>query len=306
MNKDKHPLIDFDRIAQLPNLDYTDGDIAIHSDIRELLKKKRLPIALNAYTVAVCRQGRLQITLDDVQYDISERTLLLMPDEIIRDCVVSPDFDGGLMCMSQRIIVDSFSCNDFWDIGLELADCRTATAGEELLPVFHHYSTLLLMKIKSDNTLFRKEILQSLVKATIYELLAVQKKDSPAVGRGLIRQREVLFRRFITLLTGEKVKPRNLAWYAGCLCVSPKHLSSVCKAVSGKTAFEWISDYVLSDIRRLLRNSSKSIKEIANYLEFPSLSFFAKYVKRHTGMSPTDYRRELRNLRPDGEHDDII
>ncbi|MFR9260817.1 MAG: helix-turn-helix domain-containing protein [Bacteroides cellulosilyticus] len=47
---------------------------------------------------------------------------------------------------------------------------------------------------------------------------------------------------------------------------------------------------MVKDILYLLRNSQKSIKEIANELNFPNLSFFGKYVKQHLGMSPKQYR----------------
>lgn len=53
---------------------------------------------------------------------------------------------------------------------------------------------------------------------------------------------------------------------------------------------ELITQYMVKDILYLLRNSQKSIKEIANELNFPNLSFFGKYVKQHLGMSPKQYR----------------
>lgn len=78
--------------------------------------------------------------------------------------------------------------------------------------------------------------------------------------------------------------------YADRLCITPKYLSAVCKATTGKTASDIINRYVVEDIRRLLKQPGKSIKEIANELDFPNLSFFGKYVKKHLGTSPTQYR----------------
>ena len=56
-----------------------------------------------------------------------------------------------------------------------------------------------------------------------------------------------------------------------------------------------VNEFIIEDITELLKYSEKSIKEIANYLEFPNLSYFGKYVKAHTGMSPTQYRKHLIN-----------
>lgn len=62
------------------------------------------------------------------------------------------------------------------------------------------------------------------------------------------------------------------------------------KEVSGTDGFRTLTQYMVKDILYLLRNSQKSIKEIANELNFPNLSFFGKYVKQHLGMSPKQYR----------------
>lgn len=50
---------------------------------------------------------------------------------------------------------------------------------------------------------------------------------------------------------------------------------------------------MLTDIRYQLKYSQKSIKEVADYLDFPNISFFGKYVRNHVGCSPKEYRRRL-------------
>ena len=60
-----------------------------------------------------------------------------------------------------------------------------------------------------------------------------------------------------------------------------------------RTAFDVINEAVLTDVRYQLKYSQKSIKEIADYLDFPNISFFGKFVRRHVGCSPKEYRRRL-------------
>ena len=45
-------------------------------------------------------------------------------------------------------------------------------------------------------------------------------------------------------------------------------------------------------MRVLLKNTTKSIKEITEYMNFPNQSFLGKYFKEHVGMSPSEYRKE--------------
>ena len=102
--------------------------------------------------------------------------------------------------------------------------------------------------------------------------------------------KEYLFKDFIELITSLHPKPRRVEYYAGKLCITPKYLSSACKDCGGMTATGFIDLYVLKDIKYLLTHTSMSIKEICNELDFPNLSFFGRYVKRHFGMSPKAYR----------------
>jgi AraC-like DNA-binding protein len=84
---------------------------------------------------------------------------------------------------------------------------------------------------------------------------------------------------------------RSVKSYADELCVSPKYLTSVCQQQSNKTASQIISLAVTSRIKQLLLYSDLSIKEIAAELHFGNLSFFGKYVKKHLGQSPNNYRK---------------
>ena len=135
----------------------------------------------------------------------------------------------------------------------------------------------------------QKELIDSLIQAFLYEfhdaLERFIKLKPPTFTSG-----ENLFKEFISLLSSSYPKERMIGFYANQLYVTPKYLSAVCKEVSGQTASELITQYMVKDILYLLRNSQKSIKEIANELNFPNLSFFGKYVKQHLGMSPKQYR----------------
>ena len=62
-------------------------------------------------------------------------------------------------------------------------------------------------------------------------------------------------------------------------------------AFRGTAANEWIDDYVTLEIRVLLKNTTKPIKQIAEELNFPNQSFLGKYFKEHVGMSPSEYRK---------------
>lgn len=286
--------IDFHHIKMMKDTTYNDGDIAFLSDIRKL-PMADLPAALEMFVIIVCEHGKLQIEVNDTPYTITEKTMLTYkPQEVINNCMLSHDFKGKILCISHKVLMESFSASDFWDRGFNLMNRRIVPVKDGDIRMYNLYGELFQTKIEQANPVYMKEIIHSLVRAAIYELLSFYKEDTNEYGRGLVKQSEVLFQRFITLLSDLKVKPRNVAWYAEHLCITSKHLASICKQISGKTAFEWINEYVRMDIDNLLRNSNKSIKEIVDVLKFPTMSFFGKYVKAYSGLSPTEYRKKLR------------
>ena len=109
-----------------------------------------------------------------------------------------------------------------------------------------------------------------------------------------ISRPEAIYRGFLELLTTLPVRQRDVKWYADRLCISSKYLSKVCRMCSGRSASDWIREYVMYDIRSHLKNSSLSIKEVANRLGFSSLTFFGKSVRRWFGVSPSELRDQLR------------
>ena len=80
--------------------------------------------------------------------------------------------------------------------------------------------------------------------------------------------------------------------YADKMFLTPKHLSTMVKEVSGKTAGEWIDSLVILEAKAMLKSSEQSIQEIADELHFANQSFFGKYFKHHTGFSPKEYRKQ--------------
>lgn len=82
--------------------------------------------------------------------------------------------------------------------------------------------------------------------------------------------------------------------YASAQHLHPNYLSSVIKSKTGKTIATWIAEKTISEAKTLLQNSSISIKEITFKLGFSEAAHFSNYFKKHTGNTPAQYRKEVR------------
>lgn len=133
--------------------------------------------------------------------------------------------------------------------------------------------------------------------SAIIGLLLQEKKNSLYVNhihtsdkRVYVSRQEDLFSQFMKLLSDHITSERSITYYASQLCITPKYLSTVIKLVSGKTPTDWIREKLIDEMKYRLCHSQSTIKEIAFQLHFPNNSFFGRYFKAATGVSPARYR----------------
>lgn len=100
-----------------------------------------------------------------------------------------------------------------------------------------------------------------------------------------------LFTDFIQLVTRYAPEHHTIDFYASQLCLTPRYLSTIIRQVSGKSAKQWIDDALVTRIKIDLKHSGKSIALIAEDMNFPNSSFFTKFFKRMTGLTPTQFQQ---------------
>ena len=103
---------------------------------------------------------------------------------------------------------------------------------------------------------------------------------------------QLLYKEFMHAVLAHYRNEHGVSYYASLLGVTLPHLCSTIKHVSQKTALQIINEAIVLDAQAQLRSTSKQIKEIALELGFENVSFFAKFFKKHTGLTPKQYREE--------------
>ena len=101
----------------------------------------------------------------------------------------------------------------------------------------------------------------------------------------------MMFDRFIQLVSTYSKSGHSLSFYADRMCVTPRYLGVVIKETSGITAKEWIDRALITNAKIMLKYENIPIAQIAEDLNFPNPSFFCKFFKRITGMTPHEFRQ---------------
>ena len=250
------------------------------------------PTRLNFILMALCRRGRAQYSIDTREQQVRPGDLLFISEgHIVDNYMASPDFEC-LCIMVSTAFYHGFVQNVKNVSSLLLFSTKnpvvSLTARE--IQVYGNYYQTIREKMSDAEHHYRTQLVKALLLAMFYDMSNVIWRVEQETQKTQSRADE-LFARFIVLLGQNFRRERRVAWYAEQLCITPKYLSEIVKHVSKRTPNEWIDSYVILEIRVLLKNSTKSIKEIAEGMNFPNQSFFGKYFKEHMGVSPSEYRK---------------
>ena len=267
-----------------------DNDIVLSNHF-DVITIERLPWKLGRPLFAMCLQGSATVKVNLQEYKISSNELVtLMPDAIVHGYSFSDDFKGVMVLVSKSVAEDLLP--DITSVLPILMDFRQSPViklmPDEAKSLYDFYNFIWekLPKVYGD---YGKHELNGLLLSIFYEVLSVY-KERFAYDKFKRTRNEETFYKFYSLIEKEYCKERSVVHYADRLCISPKHLSMVVKKVSGRTASDWIDDYVILQAKQMLRSSSLTIQEVSRELNFSNQSFFGKYFKKHVGMSPSEYR----------------
>lgn len=245
------------------------------------------PFKTNMVTAQICLSGRTEGYID-LNFYISPPSSLtiILPDQILQHKYMSEDFSGLCIIMSQKFI-NSLNLGQSNSLFLSIMENPVIALSEnDLKSVITYYDMLKDAIEKVDNS-FRLETVKYLTMAFFYGTSYQFHKKNNKIEKS---KNEILVDKFITLVKGHYREERSIGFYADRLCLTPKYLSTVIKANTGRTANDWIDRYVILDAEALLKSSDMTIQQISDELNFSSQSFFGKYFKRLIGVSPTEYR----------------
>ena len=273
-------------------IDYTE-----HQIINGRSPIYKYPLRMDGLFIGLREKGVSDFSINLKEFKVGPNDLIIgSPGDLMQSTI-----NEGIY-LSQTLMVSS---NFLKEMYISLNSFMPFFAARKDHPVFHLTDSELeelktyFLLIK-DNTekddYFRTDIIKRLLAAYLYKLGSILYRHRPELQEEAskpLKREEILFKEFINLVSEHHRKERRVDFYAERMFLSSKHFSTVIKKVSGKTAGQWIDEYVILEAKTLLKYSAMSIQEISYYMNFPNPSFFGKYFRHHTGMSPSEYKTQM-------------
>lgn len=249
--------------------------------------------------IFMCTEGRAQFEYDGELIRLQKNDLFLyMRHNIACNFMASSNFNCRQIW---------FTRGELWNINIYGKTSLADVVYLKQHPVVHltdhdaslldEYFQLLCRRMRDHSSILYNDIVRSLVNIMMMEMLAMLRRDvGQNAEQGMQEDTSVGFYRrrlvdkFMRLVEQSDGRVRKVDDFAKQLNVSPKYLSAILKETINRRPSDMIQLFTMKAIERRLRFTDMTMQEIANDLDFPNASFFGKYFKQHTGMTPLEYR----------------
>lgn len=248
-------------------------------------------IKMEIDTIIFCRGGIAHIEIDLVPYEITANTqLIIIAGSIVHNIDRSDDF---------KISYIAFKHDIYYEVTAQLEPSFTfflkeypcVLLNEKRICKMNYLVEAMEDFYNEKNNCFRVKIFKNNIQSFLLDvydktrtLFKIDKSEQ--VGR-----KEELFIKFIQMIHNFCPKEREVIFYANKLYITPRYLSSITQNIAEKPAKYIIDRHAIQRIKIMLKYTNKSIQDISYELNFPDQSFFSRYFKKHTGMTPQEYRK---------------
>lgn len=242
--------------------------------------------------IVICHQGMFRFCVDGASFVASMgESVFLSPGTLLQVQETSPDFRFTLLFYRveqiRHMLGNTVVSMRLYST-LYPSACTVAHTGyEEMLSSYARM--LLKLEQKEAPDTYSQHEQKLLLMAVTYRLCSIFSSTFKAAGKEMERKVEV-FESLVKLIEEHFMRERSVAFYADQLCITPKYLSVIVKSVCGMTVHQLLFKAIIRRSIYLMKNTNKTIQQIASDLSFPNASSFGTFFKKHTGLSPKNYR----------------
>lgn len=294
---EKNTNLSIAQIADRLQIEKSETGMALFSGRDFYNEFKNQAVRIDALTISFCKSGSAEGIISDREYKIDNGFVSVKtPGTISLWDWISDDYEGCEVVISMDFLKK---------LPLDMRTISTVFAYLKRESIFqltdkqkkNFFHLLCLIEGLSENLdHYETQALQGAAASLLYALCDLirqseERFDGEIVAGKNRDRKHYYFLNFLELLGKHSHCERSVAFYADRMALSPKYLSSIIKEISGKSAAEWIDEYVMMEAKAILQHPKANVAEAAHRLNFPNTSFFGQYFKKRSGMSPGDFKK---------------
>ena len=246
----------------------------------------------------ICTHGEGSFVFNEHCYHIAKNDLVVIPSpNRVKNLAAHEDMQVEWFAADYKFLQNLLPSNNY-GIGGSITlnqDPVIALTDEQaaiLLADFHR----LRDRMDDRHLLFYRELMGSLCLTMMYDIFEPHAQRD-ATDTHTDRTAYIVKQLMQLLSTGISRTEREVTYYAERLNVSPKYLSDTVKRVTGHSVSSYIHRHTVPILKNYLGDERLSLTQIAELMDFSSLSHFSRYCTKHLGQSPSEYRQSLQPKR---------
>ena len=242
----------------------------------------------------LCLAGEGSFVFNERCYHIVKNDLVVIPlPERVSNLAAHADLQVEWFAADNKFLQSLLPSNNYsiggsislnQDPVIKLSDEQA----QHLLEDFHR----LRNRMNDHHLQFYRELMGSLCLTMMYDIFEAHAQRD-ATDSHTDRTAYIVKQLMALLATGISRTEREVRYYAERLNVSPKYLSATIKRVTGLSVTSYIDRHTIPILKEYLNDERLSLTQIADRMNFTSLSYFSRYCTKHLGQSPSEYRLSL-------------
>ncbi len=258
-----------------------------------VIAEHNMALRLEPFMFILVIKGSINIKVDYCPYILTANNFLtIMPTHIIQVVETSPDFDAKILLVTPGFIhlPDSVSPSIAQFMQIRKHPIMEFTSEETKLLI--NYITTIKEKIQLRNHTMQSVVIMLALVSFLVEVVNLRQIKNKKPTALLPTRKDEILNDFLGLLLANCKEKYEVTFYAGKLCITPQYLSVVLKETTGKTANQLIDEARIVESKMLLRSQEYTIQQVADILCFADQSVFGKFFRKHTGTSPSEYKKK--------------
>lgn len=266
------------------------GSTSVSLGTRSLERWLQEAKVMNSGMIMICRTGSASIRVNFSMWKLSAGSVItLFPNDMVTLTERSEDFSVEVLEYSATLLREA-SLQMEQTVYSQLRADRCRTESPIVTNIINGMFTLLKIYFDQPECMCLDQLVLLQLKAFFvgfYDYIyRFPQKRKPEEGSPRARE---LFNLFMMYLETHFKESRDVTYYASLLNITPKYLNMIAQRITGNTVKALINEYVVMQLKLSLCSGNTSMKILAGEYNFSDLSFFCRYFKQHTGMTPMQF-----------------
>lgn len=249
------------------------------------------PFKASVLIIMLCLEGEAVVKINMTAHRLTHGCqLVVLPHAVVEVCSVGEGFRALCIHCAESLFGDLCSTLDPSFLNY-MREHPSASLPVDEVNLVKQLGQLIRRACDDPGNCFRRQMAANYMQNLLFHFYNKTRSYFADVRKPLGRKEE-LFADFLQLVHRHCFKQRDVTYYAGEMNITPRYLSTIVIAATGETAKQIIDRHAIVEIKLMLTNTRLSAQQISQLMNFASPSFFGRFFKKHTGLSPQEFRKQ--------------